>query len=108
MGKLLIICPAYNEAKKLPKLINEFKQTKYLEDLYVVNSGSKDESEKILIENNIRHTSLPENKGGGHAIITGIKYAIKNEYKICCIIAGNGKMDPREVTKLIEKMLSST
>ena len=23
MGKLLIICPAYNEAKKLPKLINE-------------------------------------------------------------------------------------
>tara|TARA_Y100000389_G_C17443946_1_gene510418 strand:- start:1570 stop:2289 length:720 start_codon:yes stop_codon:yes gene_type:complete len=104
MGKLLIICPAYNEAKKLPKLINEFKQTKYLEDLYVINSGSNDESEKILTENNIHHTSLPDNKGGGYAIITGIKYAIKNEYEVCCIIAGNGKMDPREITKFIEKI----
>ena len=40
MKKLIIICPAYNEADKLPKLIDEFKNSNYLNNLFVVNSGS--------------------------------------------------------------------
>tara|TARA_Y100001936_G_C16013131_1_gene634828 strand:- start:60 stop:779 length:720 start_codon:yes stop_codon:yes gene_type:complete len=104
MKKLIIICPAYNEADKLPKLIDEFKNSNYLNNLFVVNSGSTDNSENILIKNNIEHISLPINKGGGYAIIKGIEHALSNGFEICCIIAGNGKMDPQEISKFIEKI----
>ena len=90
MKKILIICPAYNEATKLPKLIDEFKKTDHFNNLFVINSGSTDDTESILIKNNISHISLPINKGGGYAIVQGINYAIKNGFEICCVIAGNG------------------
>ena len=53
MKKILIICPAYNEATKLPKLIDEFKKTDHFNNLFVINSGSTDDTESILIKNNI-------------------------------------------------------
>ena len=104
MKKILIICPAYNEATKLPKLLDEFKKTDYFNNLFVINSGSTDETESILTKNNISHISLPINKGGGYAIVQGINYAIKNEFEICCVIAGNGKMDPAEIDKFLTKI----
>ena len=54
MENLIIICPAYNEGSKLPVLINEFKSTKYTRNLLVVNSGSDDDSENILIDKQIK------------------------------------------------------
>ena len=36
MKKLLVICPAWNEAEKLPKLLNEFKQLGVKTDLFNV------------------------------------------------------------------------
>lgn len=104
MKKILIICPAYNEATKLPKLLDEFKKTDYFNNLFVINSGSTDETESILTKYNISHISLPINKGGGYAIVQGINYAIKNEFEICCVIAGNGKMDPAEIDKFLSKI----
>jgi dolichol-phosphate mannosyltransferase len=104
MKKLLVICPAFNEAEKLPKLLNEFKNSQYFNNLFVVNSGSLDNSEEILKDNNVNYITLPINKGGGFAIIKGIQYAIDYDYEICCIIAGNGKMDPNEIGKFIKKI----
>ena len=86
MKKILIICPAYNEATKLPKLIDEFKKTDHFNNLFVINSGSTDDTESILTKNNILHISLPINKGGGYAIVQGINYAIKNDFEICCVM----------------------
>lgn len=102
--KILIICPAYNEAAKLPKLIDEFKKTNHFNNLFVINSGSTDNTESILNRNNVSHISLPINKGGGYAIVQGINYAIKNEFDICCVIAGNGKMDPVEIDNFLYKI----
>ncbi len=104
MENLIIICPAYNEGNKLPGLIDEFKSTKYTRNLLVVNSGSDDDSENILIDKKIKHLTLPVNRGGGYAIIQGIKYAIENNIEICCVIGGNGKMDPKEIEKFINKI----
>ena len=104
MKEILVICPAFNEGAKLPKLIEEFKKTDFQKNLFVINSGSTDNTEDILIKNNISHITLPVNKGGGYAIVKGIYHAIKNNYDICCIIAGNGKMDPAEINQFLYKI----
>ena len=104
MSKLLIICPAFNEGEKLPTLIEEFKSTSHFKNLLVINSGSSDNTKNILKKNNIKSIDLPVNKGVGFALISGIKYAIEKNYDICCVIAGNGKMDPKEIDKIVHKV----
>ena len=51
MMKLAITIPAYNEEKTLPKVISEIKsvmkKTKYNYQIFVVNDGSKDKTEKV-------------------------------------------------------------
>ena len=61
MKKILIICPAYNEATKLPKLIDEFKKTDHFNNLFVINSGSTDDTESILPVKNLKKLFI-ENK----------------------------------------------
>ena len=79
MEKVLIIIPAYNEEKNILKTYQEIqeynkeKKTKY--DCLVINDGSTDNTEKILIDNKIPHVCLPNNLGIGGAVQTGYKYA---------------------------------
>ena len=95
MKKILIICPAYNEATKLPKLIDEFKKTDHFNNLFVINSGSTDDTESILTKNNILHISLPINKGGGYAIVH--QFCSIGSYSFCAMGSAVNKDIPAYV-----------
>ena len=56
--KILLIIPAYNEEENILntcKMIENYSE-KY--DYIVINDGSKDNTEKILTQNNINHIQL--------------------------------------------------
>ena len=73
--------------------------------MLVVNDGSYDATEKILIENNINHICLIHNLGIGGAVQTGYKYAKENNYDIAVQFDGDGQHDINYVKKIIEPIV---
>ena len=80
--KILLIIPAYNEEENVLKVYNTIKDyNKNAEnklDYVFINDGSKDNTLKLLQENNINHVNLIHNLGIGGAVQTGYKYAYEN------------------------------
>lgn len=106
MKKVLLIIPAYNEAENIKNTYNSIleynKKNKEKFDAIVINDGSKDDTEKILTENNIPHIKLIQNLGIGGAVQTGYKYALDNNYDISVQFDGDGQHDINYVSKIIE------
>ncbi len=95
--KILLIIPAYNEEENILGVIHSIdeynqKEEKKL-DYIVINDGSKDNTEKILQENDIPHICLVQNIGIGGAVQTGYQYAKEKGYDIAVQFDGDGQHD---------------
>lgn len=107
--KILLIIPAYNEEDNILntcKKIDEYNaKGKNKLDYIVINDGSKDRTEEILIKNKINHVSLIHNLGIGGAVQTGYKYAYENDYDIAIQFDGDGQHDVKYVEHIIEPIV---
>ena len=107
--KVLIIIPAYNEEKSILKtynsIINYNKKHNTNFDVIVINDGSKDNTLKVLKDNNIPYISLFQNLGIGGAVQTGYKYALKNNYDIAVQFDGDGQHDVNYISKIIKPII---
>ena len=86
MINLSIVIPCFNEAKSLPKLVKDFSKKLKRKDveLILVNNGSNDSSETILLNlkknyNFLKTIRLKKNNGYGNGILQGLKKA-KGQY----------------------------
>ena len=82
MINLSIVIPCFNEAKSLPKLVKDFSKKLKRRDveLILVNNGSNDSTEKILLNlkknyNFLKTIRLKKNNGYGNGILQGLKKA---------------------------------
>ena len=108
--KILLIIPAYNEEENILntcKSITDYnKKNKVNYDVIVINDGSKDKTEEILIENKINHIKLIHNLGIGGAVQTGYKYAYENGYDIAVQYDGDGQHDVNYVKDIIDPIIN--
>ena len=108
MKKVLIIIPAYNEELNIKNTVDNLKKLKLSKkhklDYMVINDGSKDNTQKICIDNNINVISLVNNLGIGGAVQTGYKYAYYNDYDIAIQFDGDGQHDPKYIPHLINEI----
>lgn len=102
--KVLVIIPAYNEAENLPGLFKDLKQAEGDFDILVINDCSKDDTEKVCREHNIKVVSLPVNLGIGGAVQTGYLYALRHGYDIAIQVDGDGQHDPQFIKYLIQRL----
>lgn len=109
MKKILLIIPAYNEEENILNTYttiqeyNEKNNTEY--NVIVINDGSKDNTENILIENDIPHIELVHNLGIGGAVQTGYKYAYQKDYDIAIQFDGDGQHDVNYVKDIIQPLI---
>ena len=107
--KILLIIPAYNEEANILRVYNNIayynKKANNKLDVVFINDGSKDNTENILLENNINHVKLIQNLGIGGAVQTGYKYALANNYDIAIQFDGDGQHDINYVENLIKPIL---
>jgi glycosyltransferase involved in cell wall biosynthesis len=107
--KILLIIPAYNEGEGILenlKIVEDYQATcPYQLDYVVINDGSTDNEEEILIANNINHVELIQNLGIGGAVQTGYLYALQNSYDIAVQFDGDGQHDIHSLPNLIEPIL---
>lgn len=108
--KILLIIPAYNEEANIVKVcekIKEYNQKNNEVDYIVINDGSKDRTEELLVQNNINHIRLLNNLGIGGAVQTGYKYAEQNDYDIAVQFDGDGQHDISYVKALCEPIIEN-
>ncbi len=112
--KVLIGTVFYNEVNSIDFLLPKYKKLKldYPYKLVFVNDGSKDGTDlrvkNFLKKERISNSQVIEygrNKGVGFAIRKVIDYGIKKNFDVCVIMAGNGKDDPNEITKILNPIV---
>ncbi len=101
MKDLTLIIPAKFESESLPVFLNDIKNLNVKkkiildkDDEVTINSIKEFDEVEILFQ---------EKKGYGSALIEGIK---KTDTKYFCIINADGSMNPNDVTKMYEKIIS--
>lgn len=100
--KVLIIIPAYNEARIIASVIKAVKQAQPSASILVIDDGSDDltsEEAKATGALVIRHML---NRGLGGAIGTGLAFAKKYHFDIAVTIDADGQHDPQDIAKAIE------
>lgn len=111
-NKILIIIPAYNEEENILNVYNSIidynKKNKTSYDVIVINDGSRDNTENILVENKIPHIKLINNLGIGGAVQTGYKYALENDYDIAVQFDGDGQHDISYVKNITKSLLNGS
>ena len=106
--KVLLIIPAYNEEKNILKTwesileYNKKNNTHY--EVMVINDGSTDTTEEILVKHEIPHIRLLTNLGIGGAVQTGYKYAYEHDYDFAIQYDGDGQHDVRYIEKLLKEL----
>lgn len=102
----LIIC-AYNEEKNIQNIIRNVYNIPCVSELIVVNDGSKDETGNIIkslkSEIKIKDIHLPENRGKGFAIATGVECST-SEYLVF-IDADLSNLRAGHLNKLVEPVI---
>ncbi|HPM85471.1 MAG: glycosyltransferase family 2 protein [Candidatus ainarchaeum sp.] len=81
--KATLIIPAYNEEKTIKNTIRAAKQSKYVDEIIVVDDCSTDNTYKIASKEGIKVLRHETNKGKGRAIKTGI---INSKNEVICFI----------------------
>jgi len=104
MSKLLIIIPAYNEAKNIERVVDNLQKNYSQWDYIVVNDGSTDNTADICKRNHYPLLNLPANLGLTGAFQTGIRYAYQHGYTAAIQFDGDGQHDPCYIAGMIEKM----
>lgn len=108
MKKVLLIIPAYNEQENILKTVQTIKEYSEEIEYVVINDGSTDNTEQILIENKINHIKLVHNLGIGGAVQTGYKYAYENNYDIAIQFDGDGQHDVNYIPNICEPLIDGS
>lgn len=103
--KVLLIIPAYNEQENILQVCKNIEQFSDELDYIVINDGSKDNTLKILQENNLNHINLINNLGIGGAVQTGYKHAYENNYDIAIQFDGDGQHDVNYVPNICKPLV---
>ena len=106
--KIAIVVPAYNEEAHISNLLETMP--KFVDKIYVINDSSTDNTAQIvqdflLKDERVVLISLDKNIGVGGAIAQGYKLVIKNNEDVAVVMAGDGQMDPSDLTNILRPII---
>lgn len=105
--KILIVIPAFNEEKRLGKLLKRISSIVSLKDVLVVDDGSLDNTAIIAKRAGSRVLSQKTNQGKGIALRVGFDFAIQKGYDAVITMDADGQHDPGEIPKFLKNFKKS-
>ncbi len=97
----LVCVLTYNEGPRLEALLKRFPDDPEY-GLLFVDDGSTDDSGQIPARRGYMVVHHESNRGVGAGIRTSIHFAREHNYDVIVIMAGNGKMQPGEIPRLLQ------
>ncbi len=97
---ILIIMPSFNQENELIKL---FKQNEnLLENVLLVNDGSTDKTQSLVKQFNVNSITHKKRLGYGAAILSGLRFAIENDYEQIVTLDSDGAHHFSEIPAIVE------
>jgi glycosyltransferase involved in cell wall biosynthesis len=103
--KVCAVIPAFNEEATVGNIVQETK--KYIDDVFVVNNGSIDNTAKIAQEHGAEVIDYYVKRGYGAAQYAGQQFAIQKGYDYILQLDADGQHNPTYIPQLIESMQDS-
>lgn len=105
---VLIIIPAYNEAKTITPVLEQLEAPEIAEiaDILVMNDASSDGTQYIVKKRGHAVVSHVFNLGYGSALQVGYKYACRRGYKYVIQMDSDGQHDPSNVLKIYKELIT--
>ena len=100
---IIILIPCYNEEKTVKKV---FKKVSKFGKVFIINDGSTDSTQKILVKNKIKCIKNKKNLGYEKSLRIGFKHIVKF-YKNCSYVLtldADGELLSENIPKVINAM----
>lgn len=95
--RVLVIVPAWNEARSVVTTLREIRSASSLYDVAVIDDGSTDSTAELAREAGATVISLPFNLGVGGAMRTGFTYAQRHGYRRAVQVDADGQHNPSDI-----------
>ena len=102
----LVIVPAFNEGKRIARVLKKIQEVDKEIDIIVIDDGSTDDTGLKSRLVGARVVRLSSNMGYGVAIQTGYKYALERGYDYVVQLDADGQHDPDYLPKMFTEILS--
>jgi glycosyltransferase involved in cell wall biosynthesis len=99
--RVLIIVPAWNEARNVGTTVREIRSVSPQYDVAVIDDGSSDETARVAREAGATVLTLPFNLGVGGAMRTGFTYAHRHGYQRAIQVDADGQHNPADIEKVL-------
>ncbi|MEK7125694.1 MAG: glycosyltransferase family 2 protein [Patescibacteria group bacterium] len=103
--KIIVIIPAYNEAKKIFNVVRGLVDVGY--EVVVADDGSRDNTAMEAERAGAKVLRHIINRGYGAALATGNDYAVKNNYDMAVHFDADGQHDVEDIKKLIQPIIEN-
>lgn len=104
MKKILLIVPAYNEEESLPKVLTKLLGLRLAckQQVIVIDDGSTDKTRQLAKSMGVEVIKHKKNWGIGAALLSGIRYAKRENFDLAAEIDADGQHRPEDIEKLIQ------
>lgn len=93
--RILLLIPAFNEERTIRQVVKGCLN--HVENVLVVDDGSTDRTADQAERAAARIIRLPENRGKGHALKAGFRFAIDQGYDWVITMDGDAQHDPEDL-----------
>jgi len=102
---IAVVVPAYNEETLIEQTLTSIPD--FVDKVIVVNDAGNDNTGQVVkkIAQKDKRVILIEhevNQGVGGSIVTGYKKAVELEIDVTAVMAGDGQMDPNDLTNIVD------
>ena len=99
--KIFVIIPTYNEEEAVEKVINDYKNQKYVKEVLVVDNHSTDKTIEIAKSCGAKIITKDENKGFAHSCIVGMRESLKTDVNIIIFTECDGTFSGNDLEKMV-------
>lgn len=107
---VIVVLPAFNEelviGEVIDRVINELSKINNIcPQLIVVDDGSTDETNKIVLAKGVEVIKHVINRGLGGSIMTGLEYARMKQADVLVTMDADGQHNPKNIYELIKPIV---
>ena len=102
-GKLVCVVPVYNEADLIMDTIESLRKIEYIDEIVVVNDGSKDNTLEVVKGLDVSVIDLTKNQGKGYAMKTAM---LTLEYDYLAFVDGDLGETSIQVENIIKPVIN--
>lgn len=100
--RVLIIVPAWNEARSVGGTVREIRSGNPHYDIAVIDDGSTDDTAEVARQAGAIVLQLPFNLGVGGAMRTGFTYAQRHGYTRVIQVDADGQHNPSDIERVLD------